>query len=145
MLQLLLEATDVIILIGLILMRLSHLRNNETGSPVTPESALHNIGRKMIAKVNDFVPRNIQKCLDTFLKRIAKKCILFLILFLYLGSSREHWCLSTNIRSNLSHFMIQGKKSRLAAINNYKMEKGCPEATEEECHHSVSVPPVAVC
>ena len=44
----------------------------------------------------------------------------------------------------LSHFMIHGKKSWLATIDNDKIEVGGPAVTEEECHHRVGVPPVAV-
>ena len=40
--------------------------------------------------------------------------------------------------------MIHGKKSRLATIDNDKIEVGGPAVTEEECHHRVRVPPVAV-
>ena len=70
--QFLLEVNDVIIIAGLISVSLSHLRDNQTSSPVTPESALHNIGGKVIAKIDDFVPRNIQKFLDTFLNKMCK-------------------------------------------------------------------------
>ena len=71
-----LEAADVIILIAGIHMSFSHLRDNEAGSPVTPESALDNVGRKMIAKVNNFMARNIQKFLDSFLKKMFQNVFL---------------------------------------------------------------------
>ena len=70
--QFLLEVDDVIIIAGSISVSLSHLRDNQTSPPVTPESALHNIGGKVIAKIDDFVPRNIQKFLDTFLNKVCK-------------------------------------------------------------------------
>ena len=76
--QFLLEVEDVIIIAGVICMSLSHLRDNQTGPPVTPESALHYIGRQVIAKIDDFVPRNIDKFLDTFLNKMCKNLVLVL-------------------------------------------------------------------
>ena len=77
--QFLLEVEDVIIISGLISMSLSHLRDNQTGPPVTPESALHNIGGKVIAKIDDFVPRNIYKFLNTFLNQMCKNLLKYIL------------------------------------------------------------------
>ena len=75
MFQFLLEVEDVIIIAGVICMSLSHLRDNQTGPPVTPESALHYIGGKVIAKIDNFVPGNIYKLLDTFLNKLCKNLL----------------------------------------------------------------------